>query len=55
MKDSTLFTKTPTQVFSCEFCEIFKNICFVEHQRIANSVFFNIKSYLRYKTIFAIK
>ena len=23
--------ETLTQVFSCEFCEIFKNICFVEH------------------------
>ena len=25
--------ETPTQVFSCEFCEIFKNIFFMEHLR----------------------
>ena len=25
--------ETPTQVFSCEFCEIFRNIFFLEHLR----------------------
>ena len=27
--------ETPTQVFSCEYCEIFKNIDFEEHQQTA--------------------
>ena len=27
----------PTQVFSCEYCEIFKNIYFEEHLRTAAS------------------
>ena len=27
----SLKKKTPTQVFFCEFCEIFKNIFFIEH------------------------
>ena len=26
-----LFKKTPTQVFSCEYCKISKNTCFEEH------------------------
>ena len=29
--------KTPTQVFSCKFCEIFKNTCFVEDLHMAGS------------------
>ena len=29
--------ETQTQVFSCEFCEIFKNTFFVEHLRTAAS------------------
>ena len=29
--------KTPTQVFFCEYCEIFKNIHFEEHLRTAAS------------------
>ena len=32
-----LLKETPTQVFSCEYCEIFKNIYFEEHLRMANS------------------
>ena len=28
---SLLLIKSPTQVFSCEICEIFKNIYFEEH------------------------
>ena len=36
----TLLKKeTLTQVFSCEFCEIFKNIFFTEHLRASASVF----------------
>ena len=31
--------KTPTQVFSSEYCEIFNNIFFEEHQRTAASSF----------------
>ena len=27
----SLFNKTPTQVFSYEFCDIFKNTFFTEH------------------------
>ena len=31
--------ETPVQVFSCEFCEIFKNTYFVEHQpRVASFI-----------------
>ena len=31
--------ETPTQVLSCEYCEIFKNSFFVEHQTSIQSVF----------------
>ena len=37
----SLFNKvagTPTQVFSCEICEIFKNTYFEEHMRTTASV-----------------
>ena len=30
-------TATPTQVFSCEYCEIIKNNCFKEYLRTAAS------------------
>ena len=46
--------RLPHRCFPVNFAK-FLRTCFVEHLRIANSVFFNIKSYLRYKTIFAIK
>ena len=29
--------ETPAQVFSCEFCEIFKNTFFTEHPLTPNS------------------
>ena len=32
--------ETPTQLFSCEICEIFKNTYFEEHIRRATSNFF---------------
>ena len=28
---ATSLKKTPTQVFSCEYCETFKNNVFIEH------------------------
>ena len=33
----TLFNKAPTQMFSCEYCEIFKNTYFEKHLRTAAS------------------
>ena len=35
LRPATLLKKIPTQVFSCEFCEIFKNTYFVEHLQTA--------------------
>ena len=32
-----ILKKTPTEVFSCEICEIFKNIYFEEHLRTTTS------------------
>ena len=29
--------ETPTQVFSCEYCEVFKNTSFEEHLQMAAS------------------
>ena len=38
MTDSKLYLKeTPTQVFSCEFCELFNNTHFREHLQTAGS------------------
>ena len=34
---ATLLKKAPTQVFSCEFCKLLKNIYFKEHLRTAGS------------------
>ena len=34
----TQVSQTPTQVFSCEFCEIFKNTLSTEHLRAAASI-----------------
>ena len=34
---TTLLKNTPTQVLSCEFCELFKNTYFKEHLRTAGS------------------
>ena len=31
-RPATLLKKTPTQVFSCEICDILKNTCFEEHR-----------------------
>ena len=33
--------KTPTEVFSCEYYEIFKNTCFEERLRTAGSVYYS--------------
>ena len=35
----TLLKETPVQVFSSEFCEIFKNIYFEEHLRMTAFIF----------------
>ena len=49
----SLYFKTPTQVFSFEFCEIFKNPFFVEHLRATastslkrNQLIFNAAGFL---------
>ena len=34
MSESETLLKTPTWVFSCEFCEIFNNSSFIEHLRV---------------------
>ena len=40
LRSETLFKReTPAQVFSCEFCEIFKKIAFTEHLLTAASGF----------------
>ena len=33
LKACSFIKKTPTQVFSCEYCEIFKKPFFIEHLR----------------------
>ena len=38
---------TLTQVFSCEFCEIFKNTFFIEHLRAITSVLCKLDKYTR--------
>ena len=35
---ATLLKETPAELFSCEFCDIFKNVFFTEHLRATNSV-----------------
>ena len=49
--------KTPTQVFFCEYCEIFKNIHFEEHLRTAASERFAclIQDLKRLKALFSIQ
>ena len=39
LRPATLFKKTPTQVFSCEICEILMSTYFEEHLRTAASVY----------------
>ena len=36
-RSATLLKETPTQMLSCEYCEIFKNNFFAEHLRETNS------------------
>ena len=47
---ATLLKKALTQVFSYEYCEIFKNIYFEEHLRTADSRYISKKKKLRLKT-----
>ena len=42
MRSATLFKKTLAQVFSCEFCELSKNVFFKEHLRTTVSDCFNV-------------
>ena len=37
LRACNLIKKIPTQVFSCEFCELFKNTYFKQHVRTAGS------------------
>ena len=46
LRSATLLkTETPTQLFSCEFCKIFKNVFFREHLQAAAA---NISRYIIY-------
>ena len=47
--------ETPTEVFSCEYCEIFKNTYFEEHLQTAASVFLIIKLVISIGHLFLIK
>ena len=47
IKLQTFRPVTPTQVFSCDYCEIFKNSYFEEHLRTAASVY--SEDLLKYK------
>ena len=40
LRTATLLKETPTQVFSCEYYQIFKNIYFEEHLQTAASKLF---------------
>ena len=42
-RSTILFKETPAQVFSCEYCDIFKNTSFEEHTPTAASVLLIIK------------
>ena len=42
-RSAILLKETPTQVFSCEYCEIFMNTYFEEHLQTAASVLLIIK------------
>ena len=44
---ATLLKETPTQMFSCDYCEIFMNTYFGEHLQRAASVY--SKYLLKYK------
>ena len=46
-RSATLLKETPTQLFSCDYCEIFKNTYFEEHLGRAASVY--SKGLLKYK------
>ena len=42
IKACSVIKKTPTQVFSCEYYKIFKNICFEDHLQTAASTSWGI-------------
>ena len=48
--------ETPTQIFSCEYCKIFKNSSFYRKPPVAGSVRdFFIKAFVEFKKIFCTK
>ena len=61
-RTATSLKETPTQVFSCKYCEIFKNTYFEEHlwttiyvyllshTYVAQELLYDIRTYLCYKT-----
>ena len=44
------YKEIPTQVLSCEYCEIFRNTYFEEHLQTAASVLLIIKLLIKYST-----
>ena len=40
IRHATFLIETLTQMFSCEYCEAFKNTCFEEHLQTAATVIF---------------
>ena len=52
---SAILLKRPAQVFSCEYCEIFKNTYFEEHLQAAASVLPIIKLLISIGHLFLIK
>ena len=51
---ATLLKETPTQVFSYEYCETFKNTYFGKHLRTAASYFLSKTSFYSSKFVFHI-
>ena len=49
------YKEIPTQVLSCEYCEIFKNTYFEEHLRTAASVLLIIKLLISVGDLFLVK
>ena len=38
LEAATLLKETPAELFSCEFCDILKNVFFTEHLRATDSI-----------------
>ena len=52
---SAILLKRPAQVFSCEYCEIFKNTYFEEHLQMAASILLIIKLVISIGHLFLMK